>query len=77
MDLASSFDHVLADPMTEAKFQALKLLHAKKIKSLMGSIDNQQKEITKLKTISKDNHRTLIIQALKKKLKDQELGHYD
>lgn len=72
MDLATSLDHILLDPLTENKFQALKLLHAKKIKSLMTSIDNQQKEISKLKVLSKDHHRTQIIQSLKKKLKDQE-----
>jgi hypothetical protein len=72
-DIATALDHVLGDPKTESKFQALKVLHAKKIKSLMGSIDTQQKEIGKLKTLSKDNRRTQIIQSLKKKLRDQEL----
>jgi hypothetical protein len=72
MDLATSLDHVLLDPLTEKKFQALKILHAKKIKSLMTSIDSQQKEIGKLKVLSKDNRRTQMIQSLKKKLKDSE-----
>jgi myosin heavy subunit len=72
MDLATSLDHVLIDSQTENKFQALKILHAKKIKSLMTSIDAQQKEIGKLKVLSKDNRRTQMIQSLKKKLKDQE-----
>jgi DNA repair exonuclease SbcCD ATPase subunit len=72
MDLATSLDHVLLDPLTEKKFQALKILHAKKIKSLMISIDSQQKEIGKLKILSKDNRRTQMIQSLKKKLKDAE-----
>jgi hypothetical protein len=71
MDLVTSLDHVL-DSQTENKFQALKILHAKKIKSLMTSIDAQQKEIGKLKVLSKDNRRTQMIQSLKKKLKDQE-----
>jgi hypothetical protein len=39
LDLATALDHVLGDPNTEAKFQALKTLHAKKIKSLMSCID--------------------------------------
>mmetsp|Transcript_9625 Transcript_9625/g.14487 ORF Transcript_9625/g.14487 Transcript_9625/m.14487 type:complete len:555 (+) Transcript_9625:205-1869(+) len=72
-DIATALDHILGDPNTENKFQALKQLHAKKIKSLMTSIDAQQKEIGKLKTLNKDNHRTQIIQNLKKKLKEQEL----
>lgn len=71
-DLSTALDHVLVDPLTENKFQALKILHAKKIKSLMTSIDTQQKEIAKLKTLSKDNRRTQMIQSLKKKLKEQE-----
>ena len=72
-DIATALDHVLGDPKTESKFQALKVLHAKKIKSLMGSIDSQQKEIGKLKTLSKDNRRTQIIQSLKKKIRELEL----
>ena len=71
-DLSTSLDYILTDPLIENKFQALKLLHNKKIKSLMISINTQQKEIYKLKVLSKDNRRTQMIQSLKKKLKDQE-----
>ena len=71
-DLSTSLDYILTDPLIENKFQALKLLHNKKIKSLMISINTQQKEIDKLKVLSKDNRRTQMIQSLKKKLKDQE-----
>ena len=72
-DLATALDHVLGDPNTEAKFQALKTLHSKKIKSLMNSIDLKEREIDKQKVLNKDNRRTEIIQSLKKKLKHHEL----
>lgn len=73
IDLATALDHVLGDPNTEAKFQALKTLHAKKIKSLMSSIDTKERELERLKALGKDNRRTEIIQSLKKKLKHHEL----
>eukprot|EP00596_Hydrurales_sp_CCMP1899_P005465 CAMPEP_0119044070 /NCGR_PEP_ID=MMETSP1177-20130426/28317_1 /TAXON_ID=2985 /ORGANISM="Ochromonas sp, Strain CCMP1899" /LENGTH=440 /DNA_ID=CAMNT_0007013497 /DNA_START=132 /DNA_END=1454 /DNA_ORIENTATION=- len=57
----------------EAKFQALKSLQSKKIKYLMSSIDAKDKELAKLKILGKDNRRTQMIQALKNKLRDQEL----
>lgn len=72
-DLATALEHVLGDPGTEAKFQALRTLHAKKIKSLMGSIDAKEREIDRLKALGKDNRRTEIIQSLKKKLRHHEL----
>mmetsp|Transcript_15248 Transcript_15248/g.25338 ORF Transcript_15248/g.25338 Transcript_15248/m.25338 type:complete len:501 (+) Transcript_15248:125-1627(+) len=73
IDLATALDHVLGDPNTEAKFQALKTLHAKKIKSLMSSIDTKERELDRMKALGKDNRRTEIIQSLKKKLKHHEL----
>lgn len=73
IDSVTALDYVLTDPNTEAKFQALKALHTKKIKSLMGTIETQNNEITKLKTLGKDHRRTQIIQSMKKKLRDQEL----
>jgi hypothetical protein len=73
LDLATALDHVLGDPNTEAKFQALKTLHAKKIKSLMSSIDSKERDLDRMKALGKDNRRTEIIQSLKKKLKHHEL----
>lgn len=73
IDIATALDHVLGDPNTEAKFQALKTLHAKKIKSLMSSIDTKERDLDRLKALGKDNRRTEIIQSLKKKLKHHEL----
>lgn len=72
IDLSTALEISFNDPLAEAKFNALKVLQEKKIKSLMGSIDNLQKEIGKLKAQSKDHLRTQIIQALKKKVKDFE-----
>jgi chromosome segregation ATPase len=72
LDIATAFDIGL-DDASEQKFQALKNLHAKKIKLLMASVDSSQKEITKLKALSKDNMRTQMIQALRKKIRDIEL----
>jgi predicted RNase H-like nuclease (RuvC/YqgF family) len=72
IDMASALDLTL-DEEQEAKFQALKNLHAKKIKSLMISIEAKDKEIAKLKVLGKDNRRTQMIQALKNKLREQEL----
>lgn len=73
LDLATALDHVLGDPNTEAKFQALKTLHAKKIKSLMSSIDSKERDLDRMKALGKDNRRAEIIQSLKKKLKHHEL----
>ena len=73
LDIATALDHVLGDPNTEAKFQALKTLHAKKIKSLMSSIDTKERDLDRQKALGKDNRRTEIIQSLKKKLKHHEL----
>lgn len=72
MDIATAFDIAL-EGENEMKFQALKNLHAKKIKQLMTSVDNSQKEIVKLKALNKDNMRTQMIQALRKKIRDIEL----
>jgi len=72
VDIATAFDIGL-DDAGEQKFQALKNLHAKKIKLLMASVDSSQKEITKLKALNKDNMRTQMIQALRKKIRDIEL----
>lgn len=72
IDIATALDIAL-DAENEMKFQALKNLHAKKIKSLMASVDASQKEIVKLKALNKDNMRTQMIQALRKKIRDIEL----
>lgn len=72
MDMASALELTL-EPDQETKFQALKNLQSKKIKYLMTSIDAKDKELAKLKVMGKDNRRTQMIQALKNKLRDQEL----
>lgn len=72
LDIATAFD-ISLDDATEHKFQALKNLHAKKIKLLMASVDSSQKEVAKLKALNKDNMRTQMIQALRKKIRDIEL----
>lgn len=72
MDIASAFDISLSDEQ-EAKFNALRQLQAKKLKSLMASLENKEKEIAKLKVLGKDNRRTQMIQALRSKIRDQEL----
>ena len=51
---------------------ALRALHGKKIKQLMISIDSKEKEIAKLKVLSKDSRRSQMIQALRGKIKDME-----
>ena len=72
MDLATALDLSLEDQQ-EAKFNALRSLHGKKIKQLMLSIESKEKEIAKLKVLSKDSRRTQMIQALRNKIKDMEL----
>ena len=64
----SELDLALADPLTEAKFQGLKRLNAKKVAKLMAQIDLNQNELTDMKMEGKDNVRTRIIQGLKKKI---------
>lgn len=72
IDMATALELTL-EPEQEAKFQALKNLQTKKIKYLMISIDAKDKELAKLKVLGKDNRRTQMIQALRNKLRDQEL----
>lgn len=72
MDMATALELTLESEQ-EAKFQALKNLQSKKIKYLMTSIDAKDKELAKLKVLGKDNRRTQMIQALRNKLRDQEL----
>lgn len=64
----SELDQALGDPLTEAKFNGLKRLNAKKVAKLMAQIDLNQSEITDMKVEGKDNVRTRIIQGLKKKI---------
>jgi len=72
LDIASALDLTMSDEQ-ESKFMALKALHAKKIKHLMVSIDAKEKEVAKLKVLSKDSRRTQMIQALRGKIKDMEV----
>ena len=69
LDIASALDLTMADA-EEAKFNALRALHAKKIRQLMTSIEAKEKEVAKLKVLSKDSRRTQMIQALRGKIKD-------
>lgn len=64
----SELDMALRDPLTEAKFNGLKRLNAKKVAKLMAMIDLNQNELTDMKIEGKDNVRTRIIQGLKKKI---------
>lgn len=64
----NELDEALADPLTDAKFQGLKKLNAKKVAKLMAQIDLNQTELTDMKVEGKDNVRTRIIQGLKKKI---------
>lgn len=68
----SELDEALRDPLTEAKFNGLKRLNAKKVAKLMAQIDLNQSEITDMKVEGKDNVRTRIIQGLKKKISYQD-----
>jgi len=73
-DLSTALEVSLAaDPMIEAKFEALKNLNALKIKSLMGSIDVLQKENTRLKVLGKDSRRAQMVQALRNKMREYDL----
>lgn len=72
VDMATALELPLGTEL-EAKFVALRNLQLKKIKKLMGAIDGKDKEIAKLKILSKDNRRTQLIQALRNKIKDLEL----
>ena len=73
MDLATALDLKSPDDVIEAKFGALKALHARKIKSLMQSLDAKDKDIAKLKVLGKDSRRTQMIQALRDKIRGIEL----
>ncbi|KAJ1426636.1 hypothetical protein B484DRAFT_480087 [Ochromonadaceae sp. CCMP2298] len=71
--MSQSFEGTMAVELSvgeeqEAKFLALKALHAKKLKSLMTSIDVKDKEIAKMKILGKDNRRAQMIQELRKKI---------
>lgn len=68
----TELDQALGDPLTEAKFNGLKRLNAKKAAKLMAQIDLNQNELTDMKVEGKDNVRTRIIQGLKKKIGYQE-----
>lgn len=70
-DIATSLEYDLSSEQ-EMKYLALKALHAKKIKALMVSVDKKDKEISKLNFMSKDNHRSLMIQGLKDKIGELE-----
>ena len=72
MDVATCLDLSLPEQV-EAKFLALKALHAKKTKQLMQSIESKEKDIAKLKVLSKDSRRTQMIQALRDKIRSMEL----
>ena len=69
--MATALDLCL-DNDSEAKFNALKSLHAKKLKSLMTTIDSKDKEIARLTVFTKDHHRGKMIDILKNKIKEQE-----
>jgi predicted RNase H-like nuclease (RuvC/YqgF family) len=70
VDIATALDTTLKHPTIEAKYQKLRLCSAQKIKSLLGTCDNQ----TKLKEYrgAPSDGRTATIKALKSKLRDQE-----
>jgi hypothetical protein len=72
--LATALDTPLTHPMLEAKFQTLRLHSAAKIRSLLGTIDAQAKKLKTIKdsTDASIDGRTATIQALKRKLRDQE-----
>lgn len=72
VDIASALDLNLDDEV-EAKFNAFKNLHLKKIKYLMGSIDAKDKEIANLKSSGKDTRRIQMLQTLKDQIHDIEL----
>jgi hypothetical protein len=71
-DMATALE-LPVDLENEAKFVALKNLHGKKLRLLMSSLDNKEKEIEKLKAMSKDNRRSQMIQDLKTQIKELEL----
>lgn len=72
MDIATALDIPL-DGEQEVKFNALKELHGKKIKSLITSLDIKDKEIAKLRVMGKDNRLAQMVQILKNKIREQEL----
>jgi len=72
LDIASALELTMSDEQ-EAKFLALRALHAKKIKALMVTIEAKEKEVAKMKVMSKDSRRTQMIQALRGKIKDMEV----
>jgi hypothetical protein len=71
IDIATALDTPLTHPQLEAKYQKLRLFSAQKIKSLLGTIENQTRKLKDYKEAPSDS-RTATIKALKSKLKDQE-----
>jgi hypothetical protein len=71
-DLATSLEYEL-DSESELKFNSIKVLYLRKLKAIMAAVDEKDKEILKLKVMSKDNRRTQMIQALKGKIQEKEL----
>lgn len=71
IDIATALDTTLQHATIEAKYQKLRLFSAQKIKSLLGTIDNQTKKLKESRDGPADG-RTATIKALKSKLRDQE-----
>lgn len=71
IDIATALDTTLRHPTIEAKFQKLRLHSAQKIKSLLGTVENQTKKLKEYRGAPSDG-RTATIKALKAKLRDQE-----
>lgn len=71
IDVATALDTTLRHPTIEAKYQKLRLFSAQKIKSLLGTVDNQTKKLKEYRGAPSDG-RTATIKALKAKLRDQE-----
>ena len=71
LDLVTALELDIGEKF-EQKFNALKKLQGKKIKSLVTIIDSKDREIKKLQIMQKPNRTAEMVQILKEKIKEHE-----
>ena len=74
IDLIAALEGTAADPIGEAKINALKAIQQKKIRTLMNSIDALKQQVADYKAQSTTHRQNAQIRALKDALRSQELA---
>ncbi|GAB9473772.1 hypothetical protein Gpo141_00010919 [Globisporangium polare] len=62
-----------ANPVVDAKMQAIKTIHEQKVRALMKSINQLQEQLQSLRAQDKEHRRSALIQSLRKNMREQEL----